>query len=176
MWLSRTPIYVYFLEGIDAPKGHCLRLDHYIYGIVQYSRIWWKTFSAHLKKHVFEMSKADKYLYIKQSEFRIFIFILHVDNSFFIDDKAAVKHEIIDIKRVFRIKVQGTLQEYLGFKFTLEKNKSTICVTQLHLVKKLIEKHKIELTNRVYKTPSAPDFTTSLKQIKNEDILPDGKM
>ena len=170
------PVYMVIPEGFEAPPDHCMQLDRAIYGLVQSSRVWWKTFSTYLKEIGFTVSRADSCLFIRQNSLGTCLFILYVDDAFFLGDKPAVKRAIQDIRKAFTITTQGTLQDYLGCKFTLIPEENTVYITQPFLVQKLIQKYNSQLTNREYKTPGTPGFTASLKAIKDEDILPSKKM
>ena len=169
-----TPVYMTVPEGFEAPPSHCMRLDRAAYGLVQSSRVWWKTFSTYLKRIGFKVSKADNCLFIRQNEKGICLFILYVDDAFFLGDKAAVKLAIEQVSKRFTITTQGKLDDYLGCKFT--RVKDSLYITQPHLVDKLIRKYEAELLKRHYKTPGTPGFVASLKSIKDDAILPEQKM
>ena len=63
-------------EGMKAPPNSCDQLKKSIYRLVQASRTFWETFSKHLKKKGFKVSRADSCLFIRQTKQGICIFIL----------------------------------------------------------------------------------------------------
>ena len=170
------PIYMNMPEGLNGPKGHCVKLLRSIYGLVNSGRIWWQTFTNHLKKKNFKVSKADQCLFVRKDKNGICIFILYVDDAFFLGDTVAIESAIIDIREAFVITTQGTLEDYLGCKFTLIPEEKTAYITQPYLIEKLIKKFEKELTNRKYKTPGTPGFTTSLKSVNETNVMSEEKM
>lgn len=99
-----------------------------------------------------------------------------MDNAFFQGDKAAIESGIVNICKAFAITTQGVLEDYLGCKFTLIPNKKTAYITQPYLIQKLIAKFEKELSNRTYKTPGTPGFTTNLKSIDENNVLSEEMM
>mmetsp|Transcript_14597 Transcript_14597/g.22275 ORF Transcript_14597/g.22275 Transcript_14597/m.22275 type:complete len:143 (-) Transcript_14597:199-627(-) len=59
-----VPLYMHIPEGMDAPPNSCLKLLKTIYGLVQSSRVWWKTFTRHLKSKGFRVSREDQCLFV----------------------------------------------------------------------------------------------------------------
>ena len=45
-----TPICVHTPEGLNGPRGHCVKLVKSIHRFINSSAIWWQTFTKHLKK------------------------------------------------------------------------------------------------------------------------------
>mmetsp|Transcript_23925 Transcript_23925/g.36373 ORF Transcript_23925/g.36373 Transcript_23925/m.36373 type:complete len:80 (+) Transcript_23925:1143-1382(+) len=74
----------------------------------------------------------------------------------------AVEKAVTDIKEAFNITTQGTLDDYLGCKFTLDARNKTMYIMQPHLMEKMLDKFGPELPRREYLTPGTPRYTTRL--------------
>ena len=169
-------IYMEIPEGMKAPSNSCLQLKKSIYGLVQASRTFWQTFTKHLKSKGFKISRADSCLFIRQTKQGICIFILYVDDALLFGKNEAIDLAIDDIKEVFTISTNGTLQDYLGAKITIDQHNKTTWVTQPDLLEKMFAKYGQELSKRNYKTPGTPGFVSNLRSIQDEDVLSTAQM
>ena len=68
-----------------------------------------------------------------------------------------------DIRTAFKISTNGTLQDYLGAKITIDQQNKTTWITQPDLLEKMFAKYGNELSKRNYKTPGEPGFVSSLR-------------
>ena len=77
---------------------------------------------------------------MRQNEDGMCIFMLCVDDVFFLGDKKAIESAVKDIKLSFTIITQGILKDYLRCQFYIDRKRKVAYVTQLFLINKLIEK------------------------------------
>ena len=130
--------YLQIPKGMMAPQNHCLKLQRSTKGLVQSSRVLWLTFAKHLKEHGFQVSKVDQCLFMRKNEDRTYIFMLCIDDEFFLGDKKAIESAVKYVKRSFTITTQGMLKDYLGCNFDIDRKCKTAYVTQPFLINKLI--------------------------------------
>mmetsp|Transcript_12501 Transcript_12501/g.19267 ORF Transcript_12501/g.19267 Transcript_12501/m.19267 type:complete len:180 (-) Transcript_12501:880-1419(-) len=95
-----VPLYMHLPEGMDAPPNSCLKFLKMIYGLVQNSRLWWKTFTRHLKSKAFRVSQADQCLFVQQDEDGVCIFVFYVEDAFLMERKLLLTKQSLISKRV----------------------------------------------------------------------------
>ena len=146
------PIWIHLPRGFRSTKGSstCLKMLKSLYGDVRAPRLWFEHLFRALLKLGFVQSKHDPCLLYKKGLMAVF----------YVDDAgiAAKDHKDIDslIKSLhsagFELTVEGSFTEFLGIKFTENKN-GTITLTQKGLIDKIIKATGLELCNP-NKTPT----------------------
>jgi Reverse transcriptase (RNA-dependent DNA polymerase) len=116
-------IYMKCPYGVQETEAHlfskvddsdCLRLSKSIYGLMQAARQWWKTFTSEVKHFGFMMNEIDPCLLYRQDECGVCIIALYVDDSILAGHQKAIDKAVKEIKSVFTIKVQGSLDDCRG--------------------------------------------------------------
>ncbi len=142
-----------------------LLLIHSIYGLVQSARQYYIKFKQKLNKIGFIGGYPDPCLLMRKTENGTVFIAVWVDDSLMIGDKAAIDGAVEDLqKEGFKLKIEGTLEDYLSCEITFNKDETVGWIHQPHLITKL-EKHFGDLVKKMhpYKTPSAPGEIISRK-------------
>ncbi len=114
-----------------------------------------------LKKLNFEVSKADPCLLTRQNKVGICIIILYIDDLLVIGNKASMDDLVVNMKKVFAIKTDPNLKDYLGCVFEMNKHKTKAWLGQPFVIKSLKEKfEKLVSKTQICKTPGTPGFTS----------------
>lgn len=152
-------IYMKNPEGLEEYEGKsdsegCLMLCKAIYGLVQAARAWWKKFISSLKELNFVNCPVEGCLVLRKTQHGTVIFCIYVDDVMCIGDEGAVKLAILEIQKLYSIKMIGSIQEYVGVTIEEKMNK-TVLLSQPDTIKKLSIKFQEELNHvRSSKTPT----------------------
>ena len=148
---------------IEKAKDHfCARLGKGLYGLVQAARQWWKKFISELSQIGFVKGDVDPCLLYRRNKKGLCILIVYVDDCMCLGDNEAVHEAINDIKKIFKIKINDNLDDYLGCKILT--NKSTAFIHQPHIYDHLKQKFLPIITQplngniKVYSTPGTPNY------------------
>jgi hypothetical protein len=144
-------IYMRIPEGYDPEE---LRGEKrvLILSLVQAARQWWKRFNSEIVKLGFQSNHVDPCLCFKENERgRVFI-TLYVDDFIIDGEECLIKDTITSLQEVFKVKVQGTLEDYLGCEVV--KEEEGFWIGQRRIIEDLIGKFKVFLPGSVYGTPS----------------------
>jgi hypothetical protein len=161
-------LYGEFEEGVEiymeCPKGmqqfedQCLLLQKTIYGIVQSGRQYFKKFTSVLTELGLEGGQVDPCLMMKKTDKGIVYIAIYVDDCLMVGDKVTIKDVIAGLKSSgFKLKEDGSLQDYLSCEVALSKDKKQGRIHQPHLIKNL-EKKSGSMVNKLqeYGTPGTP--------------------
>ena len=147
----------------EKAKDHfCARLRKGLYGLVQAARQWWKKFISELSQIGFVKGDVDPCLLYRRNEKGLCILIVYVDDCMCLGDNEAVHEAINDIKKIFKIKINDNLDDYLGCKILTNKSKAFI--HQPHIYDHLKQKFLPIITQplngkiKVYSTPGMPNY------------------
>ena len=103
------------IEGIEENNDRdCVILDKCIYGTIKSTRQWAKKFKQTLKKLNFEVSMLDPCLMSRNDEHGTAILCIYVDDVLIIGNQSTINKTIEDIEKVFDIRKEGKLHDYLG--------------------------------------------------------------
>ena len=146
------------IEGINENDNEdYMILDKCIYGTVQSARQWEKKFKQMLKKLNFEVSLLDPCLMSRNDEHGTSILCIYVDDVLIIGNQKAIDKTIEDIGKVFNIRKEGKLNDYLGCIVEFSDDNTSGTIHQPHTLNKLEKKFRDIVKNmRKYETPSAP--------------------
>ena len=152
----------------------CVVLDKCIYGTVQAARQWAKKFRESLKKLKFEVSLIDPCVMTRRNDDGIVILCIYVDDVLMVGDQSAIDKAIEDIEKVFSIRKEGKLNDYIGCIIEFE-NESEATMHQPHILKKLKNKFSdIVMNIRTGKTPSPPG-SVLMRPKENEAVIDEDK-
>jgi hypothetical protein len=127
-----------FLEGVldveiymDLPKGleedpstECVKLEKAVYGVVQAARQYYKTFIGALRSVGFVGGYADPCLMMRKDHNGVVYVGIWVDDSLIVGDTAAIQATVRDLQETgFKLKTDGTLEDYLSCNITFDREK-----------------------------------------------------
>jgi hypothetical protein len=112
----------------------------------------WNRFNSEIIKLGFQSNHLDPCLFFKENEkARVFI-TLYVDDSIIAGEEFLIKEIITSLQEVFKVKVQGSLEDYLGCEVV--KEEEGYWIGQRRIIEDLIGKFKVFLPGRVFDTPT----------------------
>ena len=86
------------------------------------------------------------------------ILCVYINDMFVIGDKAAVEAFKKEIKMLFNTKEEETLDEYVGYKITINGDK--LHIFQPNIMYNIKKEHRVDVKDICkYQTPVAPGFT-----------------
>lgn len=150
----KAPIWIHLPRGFHTAgqAKTCLRLKRSLYGISEAPRLW----HEHLLKALLELGlkqcQHDQCLFYKAN----LLIVLYCDDA----GLAAPEWKYIDEfiaaleRKGFALTKEGSFSEFLGIKFTEDKQAGTITLTQKGLIKKIIAATNLEDCNPNW-TPAA---------------------
>jgi hypothetical protein len=147
-------------KGMDARPDECLLLIKTLYGLVQSSRQYFKTFKSTLiDKMGFEDCPCDPCLFKKQDKNGICYVVCYVDDNLCIGDEKAIRAVVEEIpKHGLAVTVTENMDDYLSCQVLMNKDKTKAWVGQPHMVKKIINTFEDEVKGlQIYKTPGTPN-------------------
>lgn len=129
---------VYMTCDAVHEKDEVLLLRHAIYGLVQASRQFWKKYTEKLRKIGFKGGYPDPCLYSKRDEYGVVFLAVWVDDSLLVGDAKAIEKAVQALKdEGFSLKEDGSLDDYLSYEITMNKEKTIGWIHQPHLLTKL---------------------------------------
>ena len=135
------------------PQGYdVLELKKAMYGLVQASRQWYKTFSKFLLTLGFKKSNTDPCLFYRQSQEGFVFFPLYVDDLCLIGDQAAIDKALEHIKRKYTFKTHS-IEKFNGSNFKIKDD--TIFLFQEDLILTISEASP-KLPTKQFTTPAKP--------------------
>ena len=138
-----------------------LLLIHSLYGLVQSARQYYIKFKEKLTKISFIGGHPDPCLWMRQNKKGTVYIAVWVDDSLLIGDSEAIEQAIKDLREEgFKLKIEGTLQDYLSCEITFNADETVGWIDQPHLITKL-EKCFGDLVKdmQTYQTPVTPGET-----------------
>jgi len=162
----KEPIWIHLPRGFRTagPAKTCLRLIRSQYGISEAPRLWYEHLLKALLDIGLKQCQHDQCLFYKTN----LLIVLYVDDAGIAAPEAKYIDEFISSLETkgFTLTKEGTFSEFLGIKFTENKDAGTITLTQKGLIKKIISATNMENCNPNW-TPAA---TTAL------GMDPDGEL
>ena len=160
-------IYMEIPEGMDGTKDECVKLRRSIYGLVQAARQYYTLYIKSLRDCGFTGGRVDPCLMMRKNEKGVVYVAIWVDDSLLVGDDAAIDATIEDLQKAgFKLKIEGSLDDYLSCQIITNEKGDKGWIQQPHLIKK-IDKAFGQLVRKmkVYKTPAS----TGIKIVRNED-------
>jgi Reverse transcriptase (RNA-dependent DNA polymerase) len=109
----------------DSNKDLVCKLNKFIYGLKQFSRVWYGNLSHSLLSHNFVKSSADSSMFVQHSGDIIIIILVYVDDIIITENnKKKIKNVKDYLKNDFDIKDLGKLKYFLGIEIAYSKEKS----------------------------------------------------
>ena len=160
------------MEEIDPGSSleDCYQLKKGIYGLCQAARQFWKKFVDTIKQESFgfQVSPADPCMLFKENELGICIIIMYVDDMLIIGKKEQIEDFASKIQKVFSVKIQHNLADYLGCEFHMNKERTIGWLGQPSIIKSLEQKFgEKAMKERLSLTPGTPRVTA--RRIENPE-------
>ena len=100
---------------LDQAKDHvCIKLQKSLYGLVQAAQQWWEKNISKLSKIGFIKGQVDPCLIYQRDNHGLCIIALYIDDCLCVGDSTALDKAIEDIRKIFDIKVESKVNDYLG--------------------------------------------------------------
>jgi hypothetical protein len=140
----KEPIWIHLPRGFwtAGPAKTCLRLIHSQYGISQAPQLWYENLLKALLDLGLKQCQHDQCLFYKMN----LLIVLYVDDAGIAAPETKYIDEFISSLETkgFTLTKEGTFSEFLGIKFTENKDAGTISLTQKGLIKKIISTTNME--------------------------------
>ena len=165
----KSPVGMEEIDPGSSPED-CYQLKKGIYGLCQAARQFWKKFVDTIKQESFgfQVSPADPCMLFKENELGICIIIMYVDDMLIIGKKEQIEVFASKIQKVFSVKIQHNLADYLGCEFHMNKERTRGWLGQPSIIKSLEQKFgERAMKERFSLTPGTPRFTA--RRIENPD-------
>ena len=165
----KSPIGIEEIDPGSSPED-CYQLKKGIYGLCQVARQFWKKFVDTIKQESFgfQVSPADPCMLFKENELGICIIIMYVDDMLIIGKKEQIEDFASKIQKVFSVKIQHNLADYLGCEFHMNKERTRGWLGQPSIIKSLEQKFgERAMKERLSLTPGTPRFTA--RRIENPE-------
>ena len=165
----KSPIGMEEIDPGSSPED-CYQLKKGIYGLCQAARQFWKKFVDTIKQESFgfQVSPADPCVLFKENELGICIIIMYVDDMLIIGKKEQIEDFASKIQKVFSVKIQHNLADYLGCEFHMNKERTRGWLGQPSIIKSLEQKFgERAMKERLSLTPGTPRFTA--RRIENPE-------
>ena len=165
----KSPIGMEEIDPGSSPED-CYKLKKGIYGLCQAARQFWKTLLDTIKQESFgfQVSPADPCMLFKENELGICIIIMYVDDMLIIGKKEQIEDFVSTIQKVFSVKIQHNLTDYLGCEFHMNKERTRGWLGQPSIIKSLEQKFgEKAMKERLSLTPGTPRFTA--RRIENPE-------
>ncbi|PKU79142.1 Retrovirus-related Pol polyprotein from transposon TNT 1-94 [Dendrobium catenatum] len=141
---------------IQQPKGfvdannplHVCRLHKAIYGLRQAPRLWYTTFTSHLRQLGFAHSQADPSLLIRHKEATHIYLLVYVDDILITgNNEQALSDLIIQLKDKFSMKQLGSANHFLGIK--IDQSSDKYFLSQTSYAKSILKLAELQKCNSV---------------------------
>jgi Reverse transcriptase (RNA-dependent DNA polymerase) len=109
--------------------------------VVQAARQWWNKFKSGMDNIGFTNSKVDLCLFLKVEDGKKCLVTLYVDDSIIAGDREFIEDTIAKLEEVFKVKVQGDLDDYLGCEIT--RSDTGFCIGQKCIIGDLVKRLRI---------------------------------
>ena len=165
------------MEEIDPGSSteDCYQLKKGIYGLCQAARQFWKKFVDTIKQESFgfQVSPADPCVLFKEDNLGICIIIMYVDDMLIIGKKEQIEDFASKIQKVFSVKIQHNLADYLGCEFYMNKERTKGWLGQPSIIKSLEQKFgERAMKERLSLTPGTPRFTARRVENPEDKVNP----
>ena len=165
----KSPVGMEEIDPGSSPED-CYQLKKGIYGLCQAARQFWKKFVDTIKQESFgfQVSPADPCMLFKENELGICIIIMYVDDMLIIGRKEQIEDFASKIQKVFSVKIQHNLADYLGCEFHMNKDRTRGWLGQPSIIQSLEQKFgERAMKERFSLTPGTPRFTA--RRIENPE-------
>ena len=136
----KSPIGMEEIDPGSSPED-CYQLKKGIYGLCQAARQFWKKFVDTIKKEPLDSQLVQHTcLLFKENDLGICIIIMYVDDMLKIGKKEQVEDFGSKIQKVFSVKIQHNLADYLGCEFYMNKERTRGWFGQPSIIKSLEHK------------------------------------
>ena len=154
--------------GSKGAEGKALKLQKSIYGLVQAARQWHRKFEEVILQQGFIKNEIDPCAFLKREGSLFCILCIYVDDGIITGDEQMMKKVIDGLNKVFKVKVQETIKDFLGCE--IRENFGEISLGQSRIVEKLMSDNDLSLKKEKWSTPSAPGFFVVRPQNRAEMI------
>jgi Reverse transcriptase (RNA-dependent DNA polymerase) len=166
--VSTENVYMEIPQGVEfagCRKDFCLHILQNIYGGKDAGRTWSIHLDAGLKELGFQQSKIDECLYYRGH-------LVYVDDGIMMDlDPGAVEQAMRDLASKFEIEDEGAIDDYLGVKIEPGEDPGTFYLSQLHLIKSILE--DLKLLNHGATTAKSADTPATFENKLHKDTNSD---
>ena len=170
----KSPIGMEEIDPGSSPED-CYQLKKGIYGLCQAARQFWKKFVDTIKQEDFgfQVSPADPCVLFKEDKLGICIIIMYVDDMLVIGRKEQIEDFASKIQKVFSVKIQHNLADYLGCEFYMNKERTRGWLGQPSIIKSLEQKFgERAMKERLSLTPGTPRFTARRVENLEDKVNP----
>ena len=147
---------------VERKEDKLYQLRKSIYGLMEAPRAWYIRIDAYLLDNGFNKCDGEITLYIKESDGKILIFVLYVDDFIFTGSDDFL---IVDFKQVMKNEFEmtdlGLLRYFLGIE--VKQTENGIFISQEKYVAQILERFKMQ--NNKY----APNPTVMGLKLRKED-------
>ena len=171
---QKSPIGMEEIDPGSSPED-CYQLKKGIYGLCQAARQFWKKFVDTIKQESsgFQVSPADPCVLFKEDKLGICIIIMYVDDMLIIGKKEQIEDFASKIQKVFSVKIQHNLADYLGCEFYMNKERTRGWLGQPSIIKSLEQKFgERAMKERLSLTPGTPRFTARRVEDPEDKVNP----
>ena len=121
----KSPIGMEEIDPGSSPED-CYQLKKGIYGLCQAARQFWKKFVDTIRQESFgfQVSPADPCVLCKEDKLGICLIIMYVDDMLIIGKKEQIEDFASKIQKMFSVKIQHNLADYLGCEFHMNKERT----------------------------------------------------
>jgi hypothetical protein len=151
-------IYMAVPEGMDIPKGKCLRLLKALYGLKQAGRAWYFRLKSVMKEFGLTQVPCEPHLFVTRKMFKgkslTLIIPVYVDDLFPIGNKKLTDQFEDWIGKSFDVTLLGDVQFFLGIRVIRyrHENPPYITLDQATYIRSILAKHRID-TEKTSKVP-----------------------
>eukprot|EP00253_Pinus_taeda_P018381 PITA_18381 len=157
MYVTQPPGY-----EIESQEDKVYRLKKALYGLKQAPCSWYNRIDAYLLDNGFNKCDCEPTLYIKESEGKILIVVLYVDDLIFTGSDDFL---IADFKKVMKSEFEMTYMGLLRYFFGIEvkQTENGIFISQAKYVAEILERFKMQ------NSKSTPNPTVIGSKLSKED-------
>lgn len=150
-------VYIKYPKGLESNKGNVLKLNKALYGLKEAPKCWNKRFHDFMIKNGFEQSKYDFCLYKTKNTW----LLIFVDDILILGEEEPI---LMKLRREFKVKDLGEVQDYLGLEISRKNN--IMEIKQKKMIERTLEKFNMQQCKGVA-TPMESHFTPE----KDEKII-----
>ena len=131
-------------KGCGDFSGEVVRLNKSLYGLEQASRTWHARLTTCLKRLGFEQCMADVCVFRLIENGRVAITaVVHVDDIFAVGKKKRCDRFCADSNQTIPIKNLGDLKWYGGCRYSGDRKRSTLTISQQSFAEKLVKNFRV---------------------------------
>lgn len=167
-------IYMECPEGMEHEEDEILLLLKTIYGLVQASAEYYRTYKTTMEKIGFEVCPVEPCLFKRKRHGKLHLVSVHIDDNLSCADKKSNESILKELPEAgLKVTSEDTLDDYLGGQILFNKDRTMAWIGQPHMIKKLAKTFGEEVSKlQKYKTPGTPG--QGLVMAKDEEEMLDG--